>query len=423
MPKREWSGLDKVPDRSSGDGAGEAIVLPDLAPDEDEGEVVPPSDTDDSGPEIPYFDQTSVTPRLVSELVELSRQYPGDESVRRAVARAYLALSYRMFTAERYQESLDLAAVAADWDAAPRDVARVSAQSCLELRDLAGAMEWAQSALAFGQDADMYNVLGEVYYLREDMGRAVEAWRQALSMREDPEIRASLEKAMREMQVADGYDRQRLSHFIVKYEGESMEETGRMVLRSLERSYSYLKSTLGFEPAEPVVIILYSRREYAELGGPHWSAGYFDGKVRVPVRGLVSLDKHVEATLRHELTHAFIYARAGDNCPRWLHEGVAEYCEGVRSERFGNVLAQKIDAEGDFSYCVIGQRCDVRYFYPAATSVVEYMLKVRGIGGIRDLLGHLGGGKDIDQALREVTGRDEMGLMNEWQRFMRRRYL
>jgi hypothetical protein len=228
---------------------------------------------------------------------------------------------------------------------------------------------------------------------------------------------------MREMRVADGYDRQRLSHFIVKYEGESMEETGRMVLRSLERSHSYLKSTLGFEPAEPVVVILYSRREYAELGGPHWSAGYFDGKVRVPVRGLVSLDKHVEATLRHELTHAFIYARAGDNCPRWLHEGVAEYCEGVRSERFGNVLAKKIEAQGDFSYCVIGQKCDVRYFYPASTSVVEYILKVRGMGGIRDLLEHLGAGKDIDQALREVTGRDELGLMNEWQQFMRRRYL
>jgi tetratricopeptide (TPR) repeat protein len=285
------------------------------------------------------------------------------------------------------------------------------------------AMTWAQRGLAFGPDADMYFVIGKVFYLREEMDKAIEAWKSALSLREDSETRAALEKALRERRVADSFDRQRLSHFIVRYEGGEMEETGRMVLGSLERSYSYLKSTLGFAPSEPIVVILYARREYAELGGPSWSAGLFDGKVRVPVRGLESLDKNVEGTLRHELAHAFIYARAGDNCPRWLHEGIAEYCEGSRSESYGKILAQKIEQDGDFSYCLTGQRCDVRYFYPAATSILEYMIRSRGVGGIRDILNHLGNGMDIDGALREVMGRDEIGLIQEWQRVVRRRYL
>ena len=72
-----------------------------------------------------------------------------------------------------------------------------------------------------------------------------------------------------------------------------MEDTGRLVLGSLERSYGFLKSRLDFEPKELVVVILYSRRDYSELGGPKWLAGLFDGKVRVPVRGLVNLDNHV----------------------------------------------------------------------------------------------------------------------------------
>jgi hypothetical protein len=224
------------------------------------------------------------------------------------------------------------------------------------------------------------------------------------------------------MKVADNYDRQRLSHFIVRFEGETMQDTGRLVLDSLERSYAYLKSTLGFEPSEPVVVILYARREYAELGGPHWSAGLFDGKVRVPVRGLVSLDRHVENTLRHELAHAFLHARAGDKCPRWLHEGVAEYCDGSRAEEFGKMLAEKIRSDGNFAYCLVGERCNVRYFYPAATSLVNYMLQNRGMGGMRDLLAHLGNGRDINQAAREVYGRDELGLVNEWQHFVKRRY-
>jgi hypothetical protein len=284
-------------------------------------------------------------------------------------------------------------------------------------------MEWAQAALAFGPDPDMYGVLGQVYYLREEMGKAIEAWKSALALRDDPRIRASLEKALRERVVADGFDRQRLSHFIVKYEGETMENTGRMVLGSLERSYSYLKSTLGFEPSEPIVVILYARQEYSLLGGPRWSAGLFDGKVKVPVRGLVSLDQHVETTLRHELTHAFIYAQAGKNCPRWLHEGVAEYCEGTRAERYGNMLADRIERDGDISMCVLTQRCDVTLFYAASASLVAYMLQNRGMGGIRDLFVELGGGMDIDQALEKVVGRDQMGLVKDWQYFVKRRYL
>jgi tetratricopeptide (TPR) repeat protein len=411
------------PDPSNGGETGSSeLVLPTLRRETEPEKASGVSDTA-PGPDLPPIDPRNITPALLDHVVELSRQYPNNEEVREAVGRAYLALAYQLYSRGRFQESLEAAETADSWGAAPRDIARVCARSCLELRDISEAMKWAQNGLAFGPDADMYFVVGKVSYLREEMDKAIEAWKSALALREDSETRTALEKALRESKVADSFDRQRLSHFIVKYEGGEMEETGRMVLGSLERSYSYLKSTLGFAPDEPIIVILYARREYAELGGPRWSAGFFDGKVRVPVRGLANLDKNVEGTLRHELTHAFIYAQAGDNCPRWLHEGIAEYCEGSRSERYGKMLAQKIEQDGDFSYCLTGQRCDVRFFYPAANSLLEYMIKSRGIGGVRDILTHLGNGRDIDGALQEVMGRDEIGLIQEWQRFVRRRYL
>ena len=231
----------------------------------------------------------------------------------------------------------------------------------------------------------MYSVLGNVYYLREELGRAIEAWEQSLSLREDGTARAALERVRREAEVEEDYDKQRLAHFIVKYEGETMEQTGRLVLRSLEKSYAFLKSRLDFEPKEPIVVILYARREYNDLGGPDWSAGLFDGKVRVPVRGLVSLDQNVESTLRHELTHAFLYAQAGQNAPRWLQEGMAEYCEGTDASQFGKMLAERIEEDENFAYCLVGVRCDVRLYYPAATSVVDYIIQNRGMGGIKGL--------------------------------------
>lgn len=422
-PAPEWSGLTATPDRSKqSEAESSELVLP-IIRTEAESNGIQETSRPEPGSDLPHIDPRNITPALLDRVVELGRQYPNDQKIRQAVGKAHLASAYQFYSQGRYQESLEAAKVADSWGAAPRDVARVCARSCLELRDLAGAMQWAERGLAFGPDADMYFVLGKVLYLREDMEKAIEAWKSALALREDSETRAALEKALRERRVAGGFNRQRLSHFIVRYEGDQMEETGRMVLGSLERSYSYLKSTLGFAPSEPIIVILYARREYAELGGPHWSAGFFDGKVRVPVRGLVSLDQNVERTLQHELTHAFIFAQAGDNCPRWLHEGIAEYCEGTRSEQYGKILAQKIEQDGDFSYCLTGQRCDVRFFYPASISLLEYMLRSRGIGGIRDILSHLGNGMDIDGALEEVMDRDEIGLIAEWQRFMRRRYL
>ena len=111
----------------------------------------------------------------------------------------------------------------------------------------------------------------------------LEEFQKALAMRDDPEIRQSLERATLEARTARGFDQKRLSHFIVSYEGETMESTGRMVLDALERSRASLISQLGYEPQEPVVVILYSQRSYREMGGPHWSAGYFDGKIRMPV--------------------------------------------------------------------------------------------------------------------------------------------
>ncbi|MGH9462734.1 MAG: peptidase MA family metallohydrolase [Vicinamibacteria bacterium] len=373
--------------------------------------------------ELPTLTTANVTLEAIQQVVEVAKEFPDEPGIGEYVFKAYLLLAIRQFGERRFRDTLASVAQADKWGASRRDVARISARTYLELQDMERAFQWAQAALAFGADADMYSVLGNVYYLREELVKAIEAWEQSLALKEDGTVRAALERARREADVEGEYDKERLAHFIVKYEGETMEQTGRLVLGSLEKSHGFLKSRLDFEPKEPIVVILYARRDYNELGGPDWSAGLFDGKVRVPARGLVSLDQNIESTLRHELTHAFLYAQAGQGAPRWLQEGMAEYCEGTDASQFGEMLAERIEQDENFAYCLVGSRCDVRLFYPAATSVVDYLIQNRGMGGIKDLLTLLGQGHDIDSALDNVMGRDELGLMNDWQHFMRRRYL
>ena len=403
-------------------GGGAVLSIPSLqvGASDGEGSVQPAPVV--TAVELPSLSTATITPEVIQQFVDIADEHPEEPRLSEFVAKAYLILALRQFGERRFRETLASVVKAEEWGASRQDVARISARTYLELQDLERAFQWAQAALAFGPDADMYSVLGNVYYLREELDKAIQAWEQSLALREDGTVRAALERARREAEVEEDYDRQRLAHFIVKYEGETMEETGRLVLGALERSYGFLKSRLDFEPKEPTVVILYARRDYNELGGPDWSAGLFDGKVRVPVRGLVSLDQNVESTLRHELTHAFLYAQAGQSVPRWLQEGMAEYSEGTDASQFGKMLAERIEQDGNFAYCLVGARCDVRLYYPAATSVVDYIIQNRGMGGIKDLLTLLGQGHDIDAALTQVMGRDELGLMNDWQHFVRRRY-
>lgn len=376
-------------------------------------------------PDLPDLAREPVTEGLIDFAVSVAREHPDRPELSAYVATAYVLLAGARLRAGDERDALRQLDAAEDWGADRGQTAAIRALIFERGQAWEKAAKWARTALAHGargNAADMHHILGKAHYFREEMDKAIEEFRTALSLRDDPRFRASLERVLREAEASRGFDRQRLAHFIVRYEGETMEGTGRMVLDQMERSYASLVSQLGFQPEEPVVVILYSRRSYREMGGPHWSAGLFDGKIRVPVQGLERLDEHIRGTLHHELAHAFVNARAGKGAPRWLHEGLAEYVEGTRPEQGAAAIADVLRQGRSFEGCLASARCDVRLFYPAATSLVHYMIQVRGMGGIRDLLAALGEGSDIDQALERVMSRDQASLIRDWEHFVKRRY-
>jgi tetratricopeptide (TPR) repeat protein len=376
-------------------------------------------------PDLPELNQNTVSMALVERAEQLSREFPGAKGIREYIAAAYLLLAGNEMRKNRSSDALRMIDQADEWGAAKDQTAVFRATIFAAGESWEPAEKWARAALAYGarsNAADMHHVIGKAHYFREELDKAIAEFEVALSLRNDPEIRASLERARREARASEGFDRRRLSHFIVMYEGDTMESTGRMVLDTMERSYATLVSQMGFEPAEPVVVVLYSRRSYREMGGPHWSAGLFDGKIRVPVRGLERLDESIRTTLHHELTHAFVHSRAGGATPRWLNEGVAEYMEGTRTAKTGDVLAEYLNDGNSLEHCVASAQCDVRVFYPAAASMVDYLVQVRGLPGISETLLALGQGNDIDASLRRVFGRGQAELIREWEHFVKRRF-
>ena len=405
----------------------QALVLSGLPSESSEPDVITAPEPEPSSPipRLPDLTRQSVTPALLERAESLAREYPGVEWLREYVLAAHFLLAGQQIRARRFREALNYVNGSEDWGARAGDIATLRAVIHSEQEEWEVAKSWAETAIAYGQtsqSAEMYHIVGKAHYYRQEIGKAVEVLEKALELGESPKIRASLNKALAEVRADGGNKTRLLAHFIVSYDGGAMESTGRMVIDTMDRSYASLKSQLGFEPPERVVVILYTRRDYNDMGGPDWSAGLFDGKIRVPVRGLERLDEGIKTTLHHELAHAFIHARAGKNAPRWIHEGIAEYVEGVRTQDNGELLGRVLREGQTFASCLPTARCDPRIFYPAASSMADYVIQQRGMGGIRDILTALGEGEDVDSTLRRIVGHDVQGLIRDWEHFIKRRY-
>jgi len=405
----------------------QALVLGGLSSESSEPEVIAAPEPEPSSPipRLPDLTRQSVTPALLERAESLAREYPGVEWLREYVLAAHFLLAGQQIRARRFREALTYVNGSEDWGAEAGDIATLRAVIFGEQEEWEVAKSWAKTAIAYGQTsqtAEMYHIVGKAHYYQQEISKSVEFFEKALDLDESAKIRTSLNKALSEVRAGGGNKTQRLAHFIVSYDGGAMESTGRMVIDTMDRSYASLKTQLGFEPPERVVVILYTRRDYNEMGGPDWSAGLFDGKIRVPVRGLQRLDEKIKTTLHHELAHAFIHARAGKNAPRWIHEGIAEYVEGVRTEDNGDLLGRILREGHSFETCLPTARCDPRMFYPAASSIIDYVIQQRGMGGIRDILTALGEGEDMDSTLRRIVGHDVRGLIRDWEHFIKRRY-
>ena len=290
----------------------------------------------------------------------------------------------------------------------------------IEAGDWTGAEAAARAALALDRRQPvLWQQLGYAL-LRLDRNReAAEVLRSALEIQDDAQIRALLARVDKGLADESGMTEQQLSHFHVRYDGDAHDDVGREILRALERHYATLARALDHQPSGTIPVILFSRQAYFDASGaPAWSGGVFDmtdGRIRIPIGGLTSsLTPHMEGTLIHELTHAFVNDRSKGVAPREVHEGLAQYMEGKRStsDAGPQVLAALAD----------GRIRGVGGFYLGALSYVEHLIATRGMGGMNDLLRVMGETGDVDEAFERVHGGSYQDSRKAWAQHLRQQY-
>ena len=294
----------------------------------------------------------------------------------------------------------------------------------LEQNDFSGAEAAAREGLQVdSRSHELWYLLAYALFRQDRNREALEAAQSSLAAQENEPARALQATLLKARQDEGGMTEQQLSHFHVRYDGEAHDDVGREILRALERHYATLVRTLDHQPQAAIPVILFSREQYAEAtGAPVWSGGVYDsldGRIRIPIGGLTkSLTPNMDQTLIHELVHAFLAdkTRGAIRHASPVNEGFAQYMEGHRAgaQVGGPRLAWVIEALPASHPSQCGNLGCVQGFYLGGLSFVEYLVGIRGAGGMNDLFAAMGETGSVDEAFRRVFGQDYATTRRAW---------
>lgn len=262
--------------------------------------------------------------------------------------------------------------------------------------------------------AHLQQLLGLAQYDADRTDEAVAAWKRAMELSPDQNTERLLRKAERELGVEERSKRRQSAHFTLHYQGDATSaEVQQQLLATLEDGYRDLTSQLGYEPAENIIVILYTQKEFVDITeAPSWAGGLNDGKLRIPIRGVTTMTPDLARVLKHELTHSFLRSLAGGRCPTWLNEGIAQLMEPRSSSSYAQALAALFQQRREIPFSVLEHPfirfsdAQAQVAYAESLSGAEYLRSRYGMGEVVRMLRNIGSGVDPELALRQSTGMD-----------------
>jgi hypothetical protein len=165
--------------------------------------------------------------------------------------------------------------------------------------------------------------------------------------------------------------------------------------------------------------VLYGKAAYLEAHRHRFSfptVGFFDGEIHVVSAAHPAGE--LRALLFHEYTHAVFREQVGSDRPFWLNEGLAELAgraarrQGGLSRGDNEILRRRIEAgrwvplrELAAGFAGLSDE-DARGAYLQSTAAAAWITARTTPAQRAQLLARLGGGADVDDALRASVGGD-----------------
>jgi tetratricopeptide (TPR) repeat protein len=295
------------------------------------------------------------------------------------------------------------------------------------------AIELEQSRQNGGDNVFLLYYLGRVYYDSGDLEKALAAWDGALAIEPgNKPIRDMAEKARRESAVESRMEKGYSSMFVISYDEGTRSDLADAVLDVLESAYNSVGYDLSYYPTTRVPVILYNKKDYRSVtSGPEWSAGLYDGKVRLPIGGAKKITPVLRGVLSHEYTHVVVGELTKGNCPTWLNEGLAEIEGRKEFNPAMPELARAAKTGALFSFNSMEKSLssletkDALLAYQQSYAMVSFMISAYGWHKVRETLINLGTGMCFEAAIAGAFadyGLDFAAIIKEWQEHMRQEY-
>jgi tetratricopeptide (TPR) repeat protein len=266
-------------------------------------------------------------------------------------------------------------------------------------------------------------MLGEIAYFSQHLEAAADYWNEALSLKPgDRELARLLEQLQKESAVESGLDASSLANFDIRYTSRSDSYRIGEIENWLMEAYREIGYDFNYYPNRPVVVLLYTPEEFARVRStPAWVGALYDGKVRLPVSGDDLSPRDIKKILWHEYTHAVINDLSGNNCPRWLHEGLAQYQEAKVHPVELPDLGRELDRGRLIPILELGRAfgfdqdpARVRLAYAQAYSLVGYLINRYGFWRINSVLAMLQKGTAWPAAFEDEFLFPVIDLEKEW---------
>jgi len=269
-----------------------------------------------------------------------------------------------------------------------------------------------------------YELIGDIYYYQQKLGAAKEQYKKAFELQPRDGLKNKMKKLRQEAIVEKDLSTYREQHFLIKYHGENKAYEGFELRELLRKTYGVISRDFGYYFKHKVVVLLYDEKEFQLLTQqPHWVAGLYDGKIRLPAykRGFTEGD--LRALTAHEMAHAFVAVISSRRAPVWIHEGLAEYEENkvrkISMDLFESAVKTKTLMSLDQLMMVraigsIKSPLMVSLFYQQSFHLVSYLIDRYGMFRIKKLLEEFGTGKNSDEAIRAVLRISTKRLEREW---------
>ncbi len=216
---------------------------------------------------------------------------------------------------------------------------------------------------------------------------------------------------------------------------KSLRSTANMVVDIYPDVKAQLEETLGFHVNfRPTVMIVKGGETFQKISNSSLVVA-----VAISQKNLIVIDSSkanthpfsLETTMKHELCHLMLHNITGGNLPKWLNEGISQWASGGIAEviigekkdrlKQATLTGRYISLE-DITESFPEDKNLFILAYEESKSLVEYIIREFGTGGLLQVLHHLKNGDKIDEAILKGLSISLEELEGRWQDHLRRKF-